>query len=243
MPQPLPPTLPPELKPPLEALGARLERLVPDRLTAAMFYGGLAKGKVFTDSSDVNLLVVLPPRPEALEAVAGPLREARRAAGVAPLIVSEGELDAALRAFPVKFHDICGHHRTWIGTDPLAGREVPPERLRESVRQDLANLSLRLKRLFVDRGGSAGALEEGLIDMLSPAIVALRPVLREKGVTVPDRREEVLEAAARAVGTEPSPLLALMALKKGATPPAAAEPAALHRALLSTIEAAAKALA
>lgn len=240
----LPAGLPKEVAAGLEELGASLAALAPGRLTAAMLYGGIAKGKGFTASSDVNLLVVLAKdAPDALAAVAGPLRRARRAAGVSPLIVSEGELDAAMRAFPVKFYDICRHHLPWIGSDPLEGRQVPRERLRESARQDLANLSMRLKRLLVDRGGDPDALLDGLIDRLSSALVAFRPVLHEKAPPVPDKREEVLESIARATGTSPGPLLTLLSVKKGQPVPGESDPARLHAALLKTVEAAARLLA
>ena len=244
MARPLPVGLPKDVASRLEELGASLDALAPARLTAAMLYGSIAKGKGFTDSSDVNLLVVLPKgSPDALAAVAEPLRRARRAAGVSPLVVSESELDAAMRAFPVKFYDICRHHLPWVGTDPLEGRQVPREWLRDNARQDLANLSLRLKRLFIDRGGDPDALLDGLIDKVSSALVAFRPVLHEKAPPVPDKREEVLEAIARATRTSPGPLLTLLSVKKGQPVPGETEPARLHAALLQTVEAAARLLA
>lgn len=240
----LPSNVPAHLRPGLRALGEALEPLVPTRLAAAMLYGGIAKGKAFTETSDVNLLVVLPKNaPDALAAVAKPLAEARRQAGVSPLIVSEGELDQAMRAFPVKFYDICRHHLPWIGSDPLAKRNVPREWLRENARQGLANLSLRLKRLYVDRAGSPDGLLRGLVDMTSAALVAFRPVLHEKAPPVPDKREDVMESIARVTALSPLPLRVLLSIKKGQPIPAGADPAALHRALLEAVEAAARELA
>ncbi|MBI5202559.1 MAG: hypothetical protein HY925_13295 [Elusimicrobia bacterium] len=242
MAQALPANLPQPVKNGLEELARRLEPLVPAKLKGAVFYGGVAKGKGFSDSSDVNLLLVLPAGSTgALDAVAAPLREARRRSGAAPLVLGEDELERSMRAFPVKFYDICRHHQAWIGPDPLAGKSVPREWLRDNDRQVLADLSLRLKRLYVERG-DPNALLEGLLDMISPAVVAFRPLLHEKALPVPDHREAVLESIAKAVGVSPLPLLRLMAIKKDRTTTGGDDPAALHRGLLDAVEAAAKAL-
>ncbi|MBI4349313.1 MAG: hypothetical protein HY553_20915 [Elusimicrobia bacterium] len=239
----LPGNLPADVRAGLEELSRRLEPLVPKQVVGAALYGGVAKGKAFTDSSDVNLLVVLRDGSrDALHAIAEPLREARRRSGVAPLVVSEFELELAMRAFPVKFHDICRHHLAWVGPDPLAGKSPAREWIRDNARQGLADLSLKLKRLYVD-SDSPQALLDGLVDQLSHAVVSFGPLLHEKGPPVPEHREQLLEAVARVTGLSPKPLLLLLSIKKGQPVPGGTDAAALHRGLLDAVEAGARLLA
>ena len=83
--------LPDELAKPLDELLVALKPQVPERLRALVLYGGVAKGKALSESSDLNLLIVLADGSTAtLDAVAGPLERARQRGRVAPLIVAEG---------------------------------------------------------------------------------------------------------------------------------------------------------
>ena len=70
----LPANLPDHVRAGLEELRRALEPLVPAKLAGGAIYGGVAKGKAFSESSDVNLLLILRSgEPGALEAVARPL--------------------------------------------------------------------------------------------------------------------------------------------------------------------------
>lgn len=234
---PIDPAAPPPVQAALDELLAALKPLVPAAVRAVVLYGGLAKGKAMTGSSDVNVLIVLADgAPETLLKLAAPLARARRSAGVAPLIVNAAELDSAVAAFPLKFHDIVRSHRVLLGDDPLAGRKVAPADLRGDARRTLAGMSLRLKRLAVERGERADLLLEGLIDALPGALAAFAGLLEADGTPVPERREDLLAAAAKRLGFDPAPLLALLAVKKGGERPADLGPLALLGALLAAVE-------
>lgn len=234
------PSLPATVQDALDELSRALAALTPAPVAGAVLYGGAAKGKAHTPSSDLNVLIVLADAsPAALERLAGPLAQGRRRAGVAPLIVSAAELSAAAEAFPVKFHDIAKAHRVLAGEDPLAGLVIPKERLKDDARRGLVGLSLRLKRLYSARAARPDIAREGLVDELPAALAGLSALLEAEGSPVPERREELLAQAARRWGFDAAPLLELLAYKKGST--AGRGPAELCAALLDAAARAARA--
>ena len=222
----------------LDRLLDDLRPLVPRRLGAVALYGGAAKGKAFTGTSDINLLLVLAgPSGEALAALAGPLTRARREARVAPLLAAADELAALARAFPLKYEDIRRHHRLLLGADPFGSLTPSAEDLRADAHRSLANLSLRLKRVYVDRAADPALHLSALEDLLPGAVLAFTAALDPAAVASVRRREEALEDAAKAAGTRPELLLELLALKKGSRRSLGASPAELHGELLATVEA------
>jgi hypothetical protein len=218
-----------------------LKSLVPENVRAVVLYGGLAKGKALTETSDVNVLILLSSSSlEILDALVGPLTHARRTARIAPMILTDHEFDTAIKAFPVKFHDIEQYHVALLGADPFQGRNVPKDHLQENARQGLVNFSLKLKRFYVDRSERADLLLDGLQELISAAIISFRSILRVISPPVPDKREEVLEAIARATSTEAQPLQTILSIKKGGSLPSGTKAAELYYALLKTVEAASR---
>jgi hypothetical protein len=232
-----PTTLPPSLQARLDRLVSELAPLVPIRVVALALYGGLAKGKALTDTSDVNLLlVVADSSAETLKAVAGPLTAARREARAAALIATGDELAAMSRSFALKYEDIRRHHKLLLGADPFTGKAPSTDDLRRDARRGLLNLSLRLKRLFVERAGDRSLHLAGLEDILPGAILDFKAALDPASVAMVLHREVILEDAAKKAGTRPDRLLALLAHKKGSALPGGMEPVDLAAELAATAE-------
>lgn len=234
--------LPENISPAFNGFLDDLKPFVSGRVRSVSLYGGVAKGKLFTETSDVNVLIVIDADELAvLDAIAPAVVRARHSAAVEPLIVAEPELDAAMRAFPVKFFDIAGHHIVLLGEDPFAGRAVARDHLFENARQGLANLSLRLKRLYVERHARADLLLDSLLELVSAAAISFRPILYAKSPPAPSHREEIFQAMAKLTGLQAGPLIELMAYKKGASKPISREDVRrLYAALLEAVEAAAR---
>ena len=230
--------IPSPLRSRLDKLVAELTPLVPGKLVALALYGGLAKGKALTETSDVNLLVVVADSSaETLQALTGPLVAARREARAAPLIATSEELAAMARAFPLKYEDIRRHHSLLLGIDPFSGGAPSEEDLRRDAHRGLLNLSMRLKKLFIERGADRALHLAVLEDILPGAILAFKAALDPASVATVRKREEVLEDAAKRAGTRADRLLLLLALKKGAVWTPEAQPAELSAELLATAEA------
>lgn len=233
-----PTALPGALQTRLDKLVSELIPLVPVRLSALALYGGLAKGKPMTATSDVNLLVVIADdSPASLAALSGPLTAARRDLRASPLVATKEELSAMAAAFPLKYADIKGHHVLLLGADPFGGVDPSADDLRRDARASLLNLSLRLKRVFVERSADRGLHLAALEDLLPGALLAFKAALDPASVATVRKREDILSDAAAKAGTDASRLLALLALKKGAAWTPQAQPADLGAELLATAEA------
>src|SRR5439155_21209528 len=151
--------------------------------------------------SDVNVVVLLHDvSATSLAAIAPPLRTARRAAAVEPMVLTPGEIPAAAIAFPTKFLDIKDHHVVLAGEDPFAALDVPREAIRRRVAQQLRNLALRLRRRYLSVVKDSEAEAATLAGVARPLALEAAALLRLGGQRVPedDRTASIFDAAATA---------------------------------------------
>ncbi len=126
-----------------KALGSNLRSVV--------LFGSAAEGKLRA-TSDVNVLVLLSAFEQAqMDQVREPLRVAQAAIQLRAMFVLESELRSAARAFAQKFADILRRHRVLYGDNPLEGLTLGREAMLFQLRQQLLNLTLRLRSFYVLR--------------------------------------------------------------------------------------------
>ncbi len=118
-------------------------------LQSALLFGSGAEGRL-RPTSDLNLLLVV----ERLElgkaaALREILREGQSAVQLRVLLLEEAELPEAVLAFPEKFDDLRRRRKLLLGTDPIAALAIPPDVLRQRLRQVLLNLVLRLREAYL----------------------------------------------------------------------------------------------
>jgi hypothetical protein len=226
MPEPIP-GAPAAVTGALDRLRAELTAAAGKNLAGVLLYGGLARGRYRPGRSDVNVVVLLHDvSAAALAAVGPPLRAARRAAGVEPMVLTPAEVPAAAVAFPTKFLDIKDHHIVLAGADHFAGLEVPRDALRRGVAQQLRNLALRLRRRYLAAYDDADAQAAVLARLARPLAIEVAALLRLAGKPLPadDRSAAIFDAAATAFDLDRDALARLAALRQGgaASPDAAA---------------------
>lgn len=118
-------------------------------LKAVVLYGSAAEGRLRV-TSDVNLIVVLDKfDAHKMDQMREPLRTAHAAIDLEAMFILENEIEAAARAFAVKFADIRQRRRVLYGADPFVN--ITPSRGAEIARlkQVLLNLVLRLRYRYV----------------------------------------------------------------------------------------------
>jgi hypothetical protein len=214
------PGAPPAIAAALTRLKEELLRTAGKNLAGLILYGGLARGRFRPGQSDVNVIVLLHDvSAPALTAIGPALRAARRAAGVAPMILTPGEVPAAAVVFPTKFLDIKDHHILLAGEDPFTGLDVPREQVRLRVAQELRNLTLRLRRRFLVVLDDPALQVEALINLARPLAIELAALLRLAGREVPhvDRTAAIFQAAAAAFDVDGEALARLAALREEGT--------------------------
>jgi predicted nucleotidyltransferase len=133
----------------LDEFIARARAVLGEHLRSAVLYGSAAEDRLRA-GSDVNLLLVLGEWHTAeLDALRGPLRTMRAAIDLRVMLVLEAELPAVVEAFAVKFAEIAQRHRVLVGADIASALLPSREALRTRTRQELLNLTLRLRERYV----------------------------------------------------------------------------------------------
>jgi hypothetical protein len=183
----------------LARLCEALRRGAGDALSAVVVYGAATRGAREAPGEELNVLVVLREiTPAALGAIAAPLNEARRRAGIRPYLAAADELPRLADVFPIKVLEIQRYHEVLEGDDPLPGLEVDGEHLRLRVEQQLRNHLLRLRRGYVEAEGDSGSLEALLRSAVRPLRTELEALMIASGEQVaPGPRAAIFEHAAR----------------------------------------------
>ena len=207
-------TLPTDVALALDELTAALRAAAGADLLALILYGGLARGRYNSRTSDINLVVVVrETSADAIARLAPPLHAAARARRVDPLIISPRELPRLATAFPTKILDIQRRHVVLFGEDPFVGINVSRQHLRLRVEQELLNLALRMRRRFVSIHDDPVALARAADDAAAPLAVNLRALLYLGGI-VSDAFEPKLAIYERAAQRFGLDLQALNATKR-----------------------------
>lgn len=141
-----------------------------DTLSAIVLFGSAAEGRLRA-TSDVNVLVVLRRFEQArVDQVREAARTALAAIQLHAMFVLTEELPAAADAFAVKFQDILTRRVVLLGEDPLRGVTIPRQRIVERLRQDLLDVSIRLRATYV----LVSLREEQLARVVAEAAAPLR---------------------------------------------------------------------
>ncbi len=145
----LPAQLPDEVAQALRSFCAAAMGAFGQELRSIVLFGSAAEGRMRA-TSDVNVLVVLNRFDRVL---ADPMREEARLAYAAvhlqPMFLLADEITLAADAFAVKFEDILSRHVVLVGHDPFTGMQIPRDRIIQRLREDLLNMTIRLRATYV----------------------------------------------------------------------------------------------
>ncbi|MGH9861834.1 MAG: nucleotidyltransferase domain-containing protein [Candidatus Acidiferrales bacterium] len=164
-----------------KALGSNLRSVV--------LYGSAADGKLRA-TSDVNVVVVLLAFEQGqMDQVRDPLRVAQAAIQLRAMFVLQSEIEAAARAFAQKFADILRRHRVLYGDNPLAGLTIAREAKLVQLRQQLLNLTLRLRSYYVSRSLREEQAVLATADAAGPLRSCAAALLELEGQPVPSPKQ------------------------------------------------------
>lgn len=152
-----------------------------DRLRSVVLFGSAAEGRLRA-TSDVNLLLVL----AAFDAggadrLREPLRVARAAIDLHPMVLLEAEVPAAMEAFALRFADIAARHRVLHGRDPFDGIALPRDALVRRLRQVLLNLQIRARERYLVLSLREEQLARHIADSAGPLRSAAASLLQLEG--------------------------------------------------------------
>ncbi len=148
---PLPaPVLSPEVQKVLDEFVLAIKQGFSDQLISIILFGSAAEGKLHL-TSDVNLLIVLVSFEKGrADELRQPLRIAEAAIKLRPMFLLTEEVGSAARVFAPKFADILRRRVILFGEDPFASLSIPREAEVRQLKQQLLNLTLRLRAAYVE---------------------------------------------------------------------------------------------
>jgi hypothetical protein len=231
---------PQAVKTELETIVPELRQALGSQCVAMVLYGGAAKGEFITGQSDLNLLLVVDRvTVDLLSRVAPILQRGAAAARTGVLILTEEELRSSTDVFPTKFLDIQRQHHLLAGRDPFAGLSIGRDHLRLRCEQELKNLMLRLRQLYLERVRRPELLETALLRSISPLISNLGILAELKTGIASPTKEAAIEHAEK-LGLAVGPVRQALALKRGDLKLEAAGLKELFGAFMQTVEEAAR---
>jgi predicted nucleotidyltransferase len=165
-------------------------------LRSVVLYGSAAEGQL-RPTSDVNVIFVVSEFDAGkMDRLREPLRVAHAAIRLSAMVLLEGEVQAAVEAFAVKFADILHRRQVLFGADPFTGVTVPRGAEIARLKQVLLNLVLRLRQTYLLRSLREEQTVAAIADASGPlrACAAALRELQGKPVLSP---KEALSAVAK----------------------------------------------
>lgn len=167
--------LPDEYQQHLRAYVKDVQRLYGDSLDGVLLYGSAVRGEFLPGRSNLNIvLVVKSTKADQLKKYGALHRRWAKEQIVVPLFVTQVDLPAMSRVFPLEYLEIQEHHRLLAGQDPFVGFKVDQRHLLAEVLQSLQGNLLRVRQRFIEGGGT----EEAITILLPLSLTAMLPCLR-----------------------------------------------------------------
>lgn len=208
------PELPEVVRKSLDQFCRCMNEALGDTLLSIVLFGDLVKtGQLDLRSPDANIMVVLSDvNVEVLDCIASCISMTARDLRLSPMVLSEQDLRSSTDVFPIKFMDMQEHHVLLQGTDLLAELSIARDHVRLRCEQEIKNLMLRLRQLYLRRSDYPEAIETTLSAATSPLVSNLQVLIELKtGVKSMGEREVLAEI--KGLGLDMQVLERLLALK------------------------------
>ncbi len=185
-----------------------------------LVYGSAARGEFLSGYSNVNLLIML-------ERITQPVlwewsRFQKRWAAeniVAPLFLTQEELQRSADAFPLELLDIKAHHVLLEGRDPFPGLRVTTAHVFFQCEQELRGNLLRVRQCYVEGWGRIEAIQALLPLSLTALLACLRGLYRLLGHPSSGNSQAALDDLNAVLNVDPSVFLEVWRLKRGLSAP------------------------
>lgn len=139
-----------------------------EQLRSIVLFGSAAEGKLHL-TSDVNLMLVLSAfEQNQADQLRQPLRLAQSAIQLRSMFLLSDEIPAAVRFFAPKFADVLRRRVILFGEDPFAAVSVSREAEIRQLKQQLLNITLRLRSAYIARSLREEQLAAFIANIIGP---------------------------------------------------------------------------
>ena len=217
--------LPPEVQRVLTDFVAGAVDAFQSDLHSIILYGSAAEGRVRA-TSDINVILILTAfERERAQKLRDVLRAGQAAVQIQPMFVLRAELEAATEAFAQKFADVLRRHKVLYGEDPFAGLAISRQAKVKQLRQQLLNLTLRLRASYMTRSSREEQMTLVIADAAGPLRSCAAAQLELEGKPYHSPKEALQNVAASLGESDWTEVLSLVstARETRSLPPGKAE--------------------
>ena len=158
------PNVPKKLSSDIGDFVSTLKADIGDDLVSAVLYGGLVKNDLIKETDRVKIMLVLKDVTVThLDKISDALLATKSARQVQLLTLTVSDLKTSTDVFPIKFLDMQQDYEVLAGEDLVEGLEVARDHLRIRCEQEIKNLMLRLRAMYMQSRKNNEALQKTLL--------------------------------------------------------------------------------
>ena len=152
-----------------------VKALLAEKLEGVLLYGSAVRGEFLVGRSNLNVLLLVSSYDQTLLKVYSAIhRRWSKEQILAPLFLTEEEMNTSAPVFPLEYLEIQEQHRVLGGRDPFVGFRIDTARLVPEVKQGLMGSLFRLRQRYVE----GYATNETALILMPLSLTSLLPLLR-----------------------------------------------------------------
>ena len=156
--------IPSKLSADIQSLSSSLTESLSDNFVSVVLYGGMVKNAFIKETDRVKMMIVLKEVTiSCLDKISEALISTKRARQIQLLTLTTSDLNTSTDVFPIKFLDMQQDYEVLSGDDVVKGLEVGRDNLRFRCEQEIKNLMLRLRAMYMQSRKNNEALQTMLL--------------------------------------------------------------------------------
>jgi hypothetical protein len=208
------PSIPETLLNDLRSITTTLETNLGDILQSVVLYGGVTKNELVKDTDRVTLMIVLKEVNTATLEKVGDALDGKRQQQIQATVLTLSDLNTSMDVFPIKFLDMQQDYEVLAGEDVVKSLEIGRANLRLRCEQEIKNLMLKQRRMYMNSRSNPRALE-GMLLRGYYSFLQSGDALAELITGKEYRKEEDVVEAIGAIGLDSELLKRIAALRSG----------------------------
>ena len=156
--------IPENLASDINSFTSSLKNDLGDSLVSVVLYGGLVKNEMIKETDRVKIMIVVKSvKLSSLNKVGDALSSTKRAKQIQLLTLTPADLSSSTDVFPIKFLDMQQDYEILHGEDLVKDLEVGRDHLRIRCEQEIKNLMLKLRSMYLRSRKDSKVLQKVLL--------------------------------------------------------------------------------
>ena len=156
--------IPENLASDINSFTSSLKNDLGDSLASVVLYGGLVKNEMIKETDRVKIMIVVKSvKLSSLNKVGDALSSTKRAKQIQLLTLTPADLSSSTDVFPIKFLDMQQDYEILHGEDLVKDLEVGRDHLRIRCEQEVKNLMLKLRSMYLRSRKDSKVLQKVLL--------------------------------------------------------------------------------